>query len=94
MYNFTMSVMEDNIIDLTKDSDDERVVELGEAFVFSGQKQAPLSSTLSGRVMKPEDRRERKERLKQRREKRRQRKEFLRATRNEAKNAKVQGRKS
>jgi hypothetical protein len=88
--SFAMTLMEDNIIDLTQDSDDESVVELGEAFVFSEQKQAPLGSMPSGRVMKPKARRERKERLRQRREERKRRRECLRSARNEAKNAKAQ----
>jgi hypothetical protein len=91
--SFVMNLMEDNIIDLTQDSDDESVVELGEAFVFSEQKQAPLGSMPSGRVMKPKARRERKERLRQRREERKRRRECLRSARNEAKNAKAQARK-
>lgn len=93
--SFAMNLMEDNIIDLTQDSDDESVVELGEAFVFSEQKQAPLGSMPSGRVMKPKARTERKERLRQRREERKRRRECLRSARNEAKNAKAQaGKKS
>jgi hypothetical protein len=62
-----IDIREDNIIDLTQDSDDDSVVELGPDFVFSEQKKEPVALALSNRVMEPEKRKERKKRLRKRR---------------------------
>jgi hypothetical protein len=62
-----IDIREDNIIDLTQDSDDDSVAELWPDFAFSEQKKESIALAVSNRAMEPEKRKERKKRLRKRR---------------------------